>query len=135
MHSQPRRVPWCSVVLRRDFTSDSGEGMPCSSCATLTHAKDSRATLVVGIGECMQKAKQRVRADWQVSFAREPRATLAASLEPERAEQFGSAVGAAGVVGQRAVETLGEDFARSSRHVAEPATRAHSKADRPAAPR
>jgi hypothetical protein len=101
----------------------------------VVHTQYPRTTLVVGIGERMQDPQERVRANGHASLSCPSSATLAARLQRERRQQIGGAVGPTRIASQCAIEALGKDLARASRHVAEPATAVDAQMDHLATPR
>jgi hypothetical protein len=94
----------------------------------------SRCVSLVGTAECMQKTKERVRADRHTRLAREPGAAFTTRLHGEGGEQVGRPIRAASVVCQRAIEPLGEDPSRAAWRIAEPPPRVDAHAHRPTAP-
>src|SRR5712691_2213372 len=83
----------------------------------------------------MQDPQERVRANGYASLSGQSSATLASRLQRERRQQIGGAVGPTRIASQCAIEALGKDLARASRHVAEPATAVDAQLDHLAAPR
>src|SRR5947208_16885089 len=70
----------------------------------------------------MQDPQERVRTDWHTGPACQTSATFATRLQRKCCEQFGSAVRAAGITSESAIEPFGKDFAWAARHIAEAPT-------------
>jgi hypothetical protein len=96
--------------------------------------QNSRTALFTLVGQGVQQAKQRIRADGYANFARQTRATLATGLQRERGQQISRFVRPSSVVGEYAIETLGEDLTRAIWHIAEPPPAVNTQAHGVAAP-
>jgi hypothetical protein len=91
-----------------------------ASKRNVINAKHSRTMRLFGVGERVEQPEERIWADWHARFARQTSATFAASLQGERRQQLGRAVGAPGVVGQYTIQALSEDLPWAIWHIAEP---------------
>jgi len=82
----------------------------------------------------VEQPEERIGADRHASFVRQASAAFAAGLQCERRQQFGRVECAPGVVGEHAIETLGEDLTWAIWYVAEPPSAVHSQSHGVAAP-
>jgi hypothetical protein len=83
----------------------------------------------------VQQPRQRIWAGRHAGRDGQPCTAFTACLQREALEQLGGGIGAAGERGQRAIEALGEDLARASWRIAEPASRVQQQAHPPTTPR
>src|SRR5262249_19202912 len=82
----------------------------------------------------VQQPQQRIGADRHAGLTRQTSSAFAACLQRECHQQLSCAVGAPGIAGQYTIEALGEDFAWTIWHIAEPPSGVDSQTYGVAAP-